>query len=93
MRVYSIGAVLLDLDDPARVLGQLSAPLMDPNDSERNGYVPNVVYSCGALLHGDSLVMPYGISDAATGIAVVDVNDLVDRLLSPNSSAGDRSCR
>jgi len=90
MRVYSIGAILLDLDDPARVLGQLSDPLMVPDDSERNGYVPNVVYSCGALLHGDSLVIPYGISDAAAGIAVVDVNDLLDRLLSSNLSAGDR---
>lgn len=81
MRVYSIGAVLLDLDDPARVLGRLSGPLMDPDDSERNGYVPNVLYSCGALLHGDSLVIPYGISDATIGMAVVDVNELLHRLL------------
>jgi predicted GH43/DUF377 family glycosyl hydrolase len=80
MRVYSIGAVLLDLDDPARMLGRLSAPLMDPEDSERNGYVPNVLYSCGALLHGDSLVIPYGISDATIGIAVVDLSELLDRL-------------
>jgi predicted GH43/DUF377 family glycosyl hydrolase len=90
MRVYSIGAILLDLDDPSRMLGQLSVPLMEPDDSERNGYVPNVVYSCGALLHRDSLVIPYGISDAATGIAVIDVNELLDRLLSPNLSADDR---
>jgi predicted GH43/DUF377 family glycosyl hydrolase len=90
MRVYSIGAILLDLDDPARMLGQLSAPLMEPDDSERDGYVPNVVYSCGALLHGGSLVIPYGISDAAIGIAVVDVNELLERLLSPSPSAGER---
>lgn len=90
MRVYSIGAVLLDLDDPARMLGRLSAPLMIPEDTERNGYVPNVVYSCGGLLHGDSLVIPYGISDATIGIAVVDANELLDRLLSPMSSAGDQ---
>ena len=85
MRVYSIGAILLDHDDPARMVGQLSAPLMNPDDSERDGYVPNVVYSCGALLHGDFLVVPYGISDAAIGIALVDVNELLDCLLSPNS--------
>ena len=90
MRVYSVGAVLLDLDDPARMRGRLSAPLMIPEDTERNGYVPNVVYSCGALLHGDSLVIPYGISDATIGIAVVDLNELLDRLLSPDASAGDQ---
>ena len=83
MRVYSIGALLLDLDDPARILGRLSAPLMDPDETERNGYVPNVLYSCGGLLHGDSLVIPYGMSDATIGIAVVDVNELLDRLTPP----------
>jgi len=89
MRIYSIGAVLLDLDNPARMLARLSDPLMVPDDSERNGYVPNVVYSCGALLHGDNLVIPYGISDAATGIAVVDVNDVLDRLLSSSHLSQD----
>ncbi len=83
MRVYSIGAVLLDLDDPARMLGRLSAPLMAPDDTERNGYVPNVVYSCGALLHGESLVIPYGMSDATIGIAVIDLSELLDRLTRP----------
>jgi predicted GH43/DUF377 family glycosyl hydrolase len=90
MRVYSIGAVLLDLDDPARMRARLSAPLMEPGDSERNGYVPNVLYSCGALLHGDSLVIPYGISDATIGIAVADLSELLDRLLSPISSGDER---
>jgi len=90
MRVYSIGAVLLDLDEPARVVGRLSAPLMIPDDTERNGYVPNVVYSCGALLHRDSLVIPYGISDATIGVAVVDADELLDRLLCETSSAGGR---
>jgi predicted GH43/DUF377 family glycosyl hydrolase len=90
MRVYSIGAVLLDLDDPARMRARLSAPLMEPEDSERNGYVPNVLYSCGALLHGDSLVIPYGISDATIGIAVADLSELLDRLLSPISSGDER---
>jgi predicted GH43/DUF377 family glycosyl hydrolase len=84
MRVYSIGAVLLDLDDPTRMLGRLRVPFMDPDDTERNGYVPNVVYSCGALLHGDSLVVPYGMSDATVGIAVVALSELLDRLRGPH---------
>jgi predicted GH43/DUF377 family glycosyl hydrolase len=80
MRVYSIGAVLLDLDDPTRMIARLSTPLMSPDETERDGYVPNVVYSCGALLHGDWLVMPYGIADATVGIAVVHLDELLDRL-------------
>jgi len=80
MRVYSIGAALLDLDDPARMLAHLSAPLLVPDESERDGYVPNVVYSCGALLHEDRLMIPYGISDATIGIAVVGLTELLDRL-------------
>ncbi|HZQ76003.1 MAG TPA: glycoside hydrolase family 130 protein [Acidimicrobiia bacterium] len=80
MRVYSVGAILLDLDDPTRMLARLPAPFFVPDDSERDGYVPNVVYSCGALLHEQSLMVPYGISDAAIGIAVVQVGELLDRL-------------
>jgi predicted GH43/DUF377 family glycosyl hydrolase len=93
MRVYSIGAALLDLGDPTRMRARLSAPLMVPEDGERDGYVPNVLYSCGALLHGDSLVIPHGISDATIGFAVVDVGDLLDRLVSEASSGGERPCR
>ena len=93
MRVYSIGAVLLDLDDPARVLARLSAPLMVPDESERDGYVPNVLYSCGALLHGDVLVIPYGISDAMIGFAVVDVGELLGRLLAGIPSGSEHRCR
>lgn len=90
MRVYSIGAVLLDLDNPTRMLAQLPAPLMVPDDSERDGYVPNVVYSCGAFLHGDSLMIPYGISDATIGIALVPLDDLLDRLRAEVPSANSR---
>jgi len=93
MRVYSIGAVLLDLDDPARMLARLAAPLMVPDDTEREGYVPNVVYSCGALLHGDSLVIPYGISDAAIDFAVVDLRELLDRLVAEIPSGDERRYR
>ncbi|TQM15669.1 glycoside hydrolase family 130 protein [Pseudonocardia kunmingensis] len=81
MREYAIGALLLDLDDPSRVLGALREPLLRPRDDEREGYVPNVVYSCGALRHGDRLLLPYGASDAAVRFAVVDVPLLLERLI------------
>ena len=81
MRTYSIGALLLDLDEPGTVLASLPEPLLTPNDSERDGYVPNVVYSCGALAHGDVLVVPYGISDGAIGTAVVSINELIDAMV------------
>lgn len=80
MREYTLGAMLLDLEDPTRVLGQLDEPLLRPSEDEREGYVPNVVYSCGALAHGDSLVLPYGCSDAAVRVGVVDLPDLLDRI-------------
>jgi predicted GH43/DUF377 family glycosyl hydrolase len=80
MRTYSIGAVLLDLDDPTRVVGQLRDPLLTPTPEEQDGYVPNVVYSCGAMAHGDVLVLPYGISDSAIGIATVQLPELLTAL-------------
>ncbi|MBD7919859.1 glycoside hydrolase family 130 protein [Cellulomonas sp. Sa3CUA2] len=81
MRTYSIGALLLDLDDPTRVVGRLRSPLLTTLGDERSGYVPNVVYSCGAMLHGRTLVLPYGTSDSATRIALVDVDALLDALV------------
>ena len=81
MREYAIGALLLDLDDPSRVLGALRDPLLAPADDERDGYVPNVVYSCGALRHGDRLLLPYGASDASVRFALVDLGLLLDRML------------
>ena len=80
MRRYAIGALLLDLEDPLRVLGRLTTPLIEPDASEREGYVPNVVYTCGALLSGDNLVVPYGLSDAAIGVAVIDLPELLAAL-------------
>ena len=71
MRTYSIGAILLDLDDPTQIIGQLREPLLSPGPDEQDGYVPNVVYSCGALLHAGTLVLPYGIGDSAIGVATV----------------------
>jgi len=81
MREYSIGALLLDRNDPSRVLGALREPLLVPDEDTRDGYVPNVVYSCGALRHGDTLLLPYGASDASVRFAFVDIPLLVDRLL------------
>ncbi len=83
MRRYVLGALLLDLDDPRRVIGQLREPLLAPEGMEREGYVPNVVYSCGAMMNGDDLVLPYGLSDAAVGIAVISVPELLAELQRP----------
>ncbi len=77
MRKYCLGAFLLDLNDPTRVLGRLREPLLSPNESEREGYVPNVVYTCGALLHGRQLVIPYAMSDSATSFATVPLDELL----------------
>ena len=77
MRKYAIGAALLDLDDPTRVIGRLREPLLSPDENERAGYVPNVVYSCGAVLHDDLLVIPYSMSDFATSFATVPLADVL----------------
>lgn len=81
MRRYSIGAMLLDLDDPRRVVADLPDPLLVPNEEERDGYVPNVLYSCGGLVHGDHLVLPYGFSDYGIGFATLSLSDVVAHLL------------
>jgi predicted GH43/DUF377 family glycosyl hydrolase len=80
MRRYCIGATLLDRDDPSKLIGRLEHPLIVPTADERSGYVPNVVYSCGGLIHNGLVVIPYGISDAATGFATVSLDDLLARL-------------
>jgi predicted GH43/DUF377 family glycosyl hydrolase len=77
MRKYCIGAFLLDRDDPTKVLGRLREPLIRPGENEREGYVPNVVYSCGSLVHGKLLVIPYAMSDYATTFATVPVEDVL----------------
>ncbi|MCW2552949.1 MAG: glycosidase, -protein [Mycobacterium sp.] len=82
MRTYSIGAILLDIDDPTRVLGRLRRPLLTPAPDEQNGYVPNVVYSCGALVHADTVVIPYGIGDSAIGLATAPLPDLLAEMRS-----------
>ena len=77
MRKYCIGAFLLDRDDPTRVLGRLREPLLKPSEAEREGYVPNVVYSCGALIHNGQLILPYAMSDYATNFATVPVDEIL----------------
>ena len=80
MRKYCIGAFLLDRDDPAKVIGRLREPLIAPNDDQREGYVPNVVYSCGGLLHGGQLIIPYGTSDHATTFATVALDEILNAM-------------
>jgi predicted GH43/DUF377 family glycosyl hydrolase len=77
MRKYCIGAFLLDLKDPGKVIGRLCEPLIRPNQSEREGYVPNVVYTCGAILHGKNLIIPYGLADHATGFASIQLDEIL----------------
>ncbi|MEH3106265.1 MAG: glycoside hydrolase family 130 protein [Sphingomonas fennica] len=81
MRKYSIGAVLLDKDDPAKVIGRLRQPLLSAADEDREGYVPNVVYTCGALRMDDQLFVPYGVADSSVAFAFVDLKDLVAKMV------------
>jgi len=80
MRKYAIGAALLDKDDPSKVLGRTAQPILSAKDQDREGYVPNVVYSCGAIRHGDSLFLPYGIADSSVGFAFVSIGSLLDAM-------------
>lgn len=77
MRTYSISALLLDLDEPTKVLARLSKPLLIPDADEQDGYVPNVVYSCGSLVHGGTLYLPYGISDQSISYCTTSVAQLL----------------
>ncbi len=81
MRQYCIGAMLLDLHDPTKVIGQLDKPLITPNEAERDGYVPNVVYTCGAMAHNGRLIIPYAASDQFTSFGSVEIEALLDWLL------------
>jgi predicted GH43/DUF377 family glycosyl hydrolase len=78
MRQYCIGAILLDLENPEKIIGRLNEPLITPREGEREGYVPNVVYTCGSLIHNNRLIVPYAMSDIASAIATVSVNELIN---------------
>lgn len=80
MRKYCIGAILLDLQDPTKIIGRLKSPLLSAEGNEREGYVPNVVYSCGSLIHDNKLVLPYAMSDKATAIVSIDLEELLAAL-------------
>jgi predicted GH43/DUF377 family glycosyl hydrolase len=81
MRTYCIGAMLLDLNNPCKVIGMLDEPLITPNEKERDGYVPNVVYTCGAMIHNEQLYIPFATSDTTTRFGVVSMKRLLDRLI------------
>ena len=80
MRRYSLGAILLDLENPEKVIGHLKYPLMIPNEKEREGYVPNVIYSCGSIIHNNEIIIPYGMSDYASSFATIPLNELLHEL-------------
>ena len=88
MRKYAIGAILLDLDDPTKVIGQLSEPLISPNEEEREGYVPNVVYSCGSIVSNDELIIPYAMSDTSSTYATVPLKELLTNLVPSDLKKG-----
>jgi predicted GH43/DUF377 family glycosyl hydrolase len=80
MREYVLGASLFDLNDPEQEIGRLSSPLLIPNADEREGYVPNVVYSCGSMIHNNDLIIPYAMSDYASTYASINLRELLDEL-------------
>jgi predicted GH43/DUF377 family glycosyl hydrolase len=80
MREYVLGASLYELNNPEKEIGRLKTPLLSPNAEEREGYVPNVVYSCGSIIHNGNLIIPYGISDYASTYASINLNELLNEL-------------
>lgn len=81
LRRYVLGASLLELEDPTKEIGRLREPLLIPNNDEREGYVPNVLYSCGSIVHNNKLIVPYGLSDYSTSFAEVNLDALINKLL------------
>jgi predicted GH43/DUF377 family glycosyl hydrolase len=80
LRTYVISAILLDLNNPAKIIGHLKEPLIYPDEDEREGYVPNVVYSCGSMIHAGNLIIPYAMSDSATSFATIPVSELLNMM-------------
>jgi len=85
MRTYTIGAILLDLKDPLKIIGEIREPILVPKENERNGYVPNVVYSCGGIIHNNYLVLPYAASDTHSGIVKFKLKDIFDNMMHPKN--------
>ena len=80
MRKYSIGAVLLDKADPSKILGRTSQPILSAADEDREGYVPNVVYSCGGMRVGEDIFLPYGVADSSVAFAFVAIQDVLGEM-------------
>ncbi len=80
MRKYVLGAILLDLNDPSKIIKKLNKPLLSPNEDEREGYVPNVVYSCGSMIHQENLILPYAMSDSASTFAAINIEEIIDEM-------------
>jgi CheY-like chemotaxis protein len=90
MRQYALGAILLDLDDPTKIIGRLEEPLLVPNATEREGYVPNVVYSCGSIIHNNKLIVPYAMSDTASSCMWVDLDELFGKMVLSDTTVKDQ---
>jgi len=86
MRQYSLGAILLDLENPTKVIARLDEPLLVPNNTEREGYVPNVVYSCGSVIHNGKLIVPYAMSDTASTCMWVDIEEIFEKMVSEGNT-------
>jgi predicted GH43/DUF377 family glycosyl hydrolase len=80
VRTYYLGAVLLDIENPQKIIARLEEPLLMAGENERDGYVPNVVYSCGAIIHNKRLIIPYAMSDTRSGIASLLLEDLLCKM-------------
>ena len=87
MRKYAMGAFLLDLNDPCKVIGRTTEPILSPDENEREGYVPNVVYSCGGLINNGELIIPYAMADYASSFATVNVAELLAELTGKSQTA------
>jgi predicted GH43/DUF377 family glycosyl hydrolase len=90
MRRYVLGASLLKLDDPEVEIGRLREPLLIPNSDEREGYVPNVLYSCGSIVHNGKLIIPYGVSDSSTAFGEVNLAELINKLITDEVEASPK---
>ena len=80
VRNYCLGAALLDKDDPSKVLMRTPLPILEPSPKQRDGYVPNVVYSCGSMVRGRDLLLPFGVADSFCGFATCSIDDLLARM-------------
>lgn len=91
LRKYVLGAILLDLNNPSKIIKKLNKPLLSPNEEEREGYVPNVVYSCGSMAHEGNLILPYAMSDSASTFATISINELLTKMEIYNSKSHSKN--